>query len=104
MDHAMMVRRERTRGVHGWRGAHRGGARLLFLQGCGRGLSFRRFRQADRGNRPVNGRVISSGQGVRVLHPGGNVALAVQYAPDIDVVRALDVEHEVGVRRQRPGA
>jgi hypothetical protein len=104
MDHAMMVRSERTSRVRGRRGTHRGGARLVFLQGYGCGLSFRGFRQVDRGTRPVNGRVVSSGQGVRVLHPGGNVALAVQYAPDIDVVRALDVEHEIGVRRQRPGA
>lgn len=40
----------------------------------------------------------------RVLHPRRDVALAVQYTPDIDVVRALDVEDEVGAARQRPGA
>lgn len=61
MDHAMMVRRERTSEVRGRRGTHLGGALLRLLQGHGRGLFFRRFRQADRGNRPVNGRVVSSG-------------------------------------------
>ena len=52
----------------------------------------------------MEGRAIASGEGVRVLHPDGNVALAVEYAPDIDVVRSFDVEDEVGVGRQRPGA
>lgn len=41
---------------------------------------------------------------VRLLHPRRDVALALQHTPDIDVVRALDVEDEVGVARQRPGA
>jgi hypothetical protein len=40
----------------------------------------------------------------RVLHPRRDVALALQHAPDIDVVWALDVEDEVGVARQRQGA
>jgi hypothetical protein len=40
----------------------------------------------------------------RVLHPRRDVALAVQHTPDIDAVRALDIEDELGVARQRPGA
>ena len=39
----------------------------------------------------------------RVLHPRRDVALALQHAPDIDMVRALDVADEVGVALQRPG-
>ena len=37
-------------------------------------------------------------------HPRRNIPLAVQYAPDIDVVLVLDVENEVRIARQRPGA
>jgi hypothetical protein len=42
--------------------------------------------------------------GVRLLHPRRDIPLAVKHTPDIDVVRALDVEHEVRVARQRPCA
>ena len=31
------------------------------------------------------------------MRPRRDVALAVQHAPDIDVLRALDVEHKVGI-------
>src|SRR5574343_977124 len=41
---------------------------------------------------------------VGLLHPRRDVTLAVKYAPDVDVNGALDVEHEVWVTRQRPGA
>ena len=40
---------------------------------------------------------------VGFLHPRRNVPLAVQYAPDLNVVRVLDIEHEMRVARQRPG-
>jgi hypothetical protein len=36
-----------------------------------------------------------------LLHPRRDVALAVQHAPDLDVLRALDVEDKVGISRQR---
>ena len=41
---------------------------------------------------------------IRRLHPRRDIALAVQHAPDVDVIGMLDVEHQVGVARQRPGA
>ena len=47
---------------------------------------------------------MASGEDIWILHPGGNVALAMQYAPDIDMVRSFDVEDEVRVGRQHPGA
>lgn len=37
-----------------------------------------------------------------VGQPLSNVALGMQNTPDIDVVIALDVEHQVGVTLQRP--
>ena len=37
-----------------------------------------------------------------VGQPLSNVALGMQNSPDIDVVIALDVEHQVGVTLQRP--
>lgn len=36
------------------------------------------------------------------LHPRRDVALAVEHAPDIDVVRALDVKHQMRVAGQWP--
>ena len=36
------------------------------------------------------------------MHPGRAVALPVQHPPDIDVIVALDVEHQMRVARQRP--
>ena len=41
---------------------------------------------------------------VGVLHPGRDVALVVQHTPDVDMTRALDVEHQIRVRAQRPDA
>lgn len=37
---------------------------------------------------------------VGLLHPRWDVPLAVQHAPDVDVIGALDVEHEVWVACQ----
>jgi hypothetical protein len=37
-------------------------------------------------------------------NPARNVALAMEHAPDVDVVAALDVKHKVWVARQWPGA
>ena len=34
---------------------------------------------------------------VGILHPDRDIALAVQHAPDIDMARALDVEHQMRV-------
>ena len=36
--------------------------------------------------------------------PGRDVALAMQHAPDVDVVASLDVEDQMRVARQRPEA
>lgn len=38
------------------------------------------------------------------LHPRRDVALPMQHTPDIDVVGVLDVEDQIGIPRQRPGA
>ena len=46
----------------------------------------------------------ASDEALLVLHPGGNVALGMKYAPDIDVIRAFNVENEVGVARKLSGA
>ena len=54
-------------------------------------------RRVGRDDGSVALRALGSGEGVRGLHPRGNVAFAVQYAPDIDVVRAFDVKDQVGV-------
>lgn len=54
-------------------------------------------RRVGRDDGAVALRALGSGEGVRGLHPRGNVAFAVQYAPDIDVVRAFDVKDQVGV-------
>lgn len=48
--------------------------------------------------------MVGSSQAVRLLHPRRDIALAVQYSPDIDVVWMLDVKHDVRVAVQRPGA
>jgi Glutathione S-transferase, C-terminal domain len=49
------------------------------------------------------GRVAGRGSNLfRVLHPSRDVALALQHTPDIDMVRVLDVEDEIGIARQRP--
>src|SRR5574337_1498075 len=41
---------------------------------------------------------------VGLLHPGRDVPLVMQHAPNVDVIGALDVEHEVRVAWQWPGA
>ncbi len=41
---------------------------------------------------------------VRVPHPGGNVSLAMQHAPEVDVAALLDVEEQIGVGGQRPAS
>ena len=41
---------------------------------------------------------------VRLPHPGGDVALTMAHAPDIDVVCSVDVEHQMGIAGQRPAA
>ncbi len=41
---------------------------------------------------------------VGLVHPRRDVALAMQYAPDVDVIGAFDVEHQVWIARQRPEA
>lgn len=38
------------------------------------------------------------------LHPSRDVTLPVQHTPDIDVVGVLDVEDQIGIPSQRPGA
>lgn len=38
--------------------------------------------------------------GVGLLHPRRDVTLAVQHAPDVDVIGALNVEHDVWVACQ----
>ncbi len=38
----------------------------------------------------------------RLVHPGRNITLPVQHAPDIDTVVALEVENQVGETRQGP--
>lgn len=48
--------------------------------------------------------VIRPSHDVRLLHPRRDIPLSVQHAPDIDMVRTLDVEHQVRVARQRPCA
>ena len=40
---------------------------------------------------------------VRFLHPRGDVPACVQHAPRINVIWALDIEHEVGKSCQQPG-
>src|SRR5688572_13462366 len=40
----------------------------------------------------------------RLLHPRRDVAFAVKHAPNIDVVSALEIEHEIGIAAQRPKA
>ena len=37
-----------------------------------------------------------------IEQPCRNIALAMQHAPDVDVIAALDVEDQVRVARQRP--
>ena len=59
-----------------------------------------RLRRRKRGYAPADRPSDAGG----LQHPRRNIPLALQYAPDIDVVRMLDVEHEVRVARQRPGA
>jgi len=39
-----------------------------------------------------------------VYQPSGDVSLTVQYAPNVDVIIALNVENQIRVSRQRPGA
>ena len=39
-----------------------------------------------------------------LLHPRRDVALAVQHAPDINLLWALDVKNEMGIARQWPEA
>ena len=39
---------------------------------------------------------------VGLLHPRRDVALAMQHAPDVDAIGALDVEDQVWIARQRP--
>lgn len=41
---------------------------------------------------------------LRFQHPGREVALRVQYPPDVEVVLPLDVGHQIRVALQRPGA
>ena len=41
---------------------------------------------------------------IRLSHPGGDVALSVKDAPDINVVGPLQVEHQVRILLQRPEA
>jgi hypothetical protein len=31
------------------------------------------------------------------LHPGRNLSVTVQYSPDVDVVRALNVKHQIRI-------
>lgn len=38
------------------------------------------------------------------LHPGRNVATAMQHPPDVDVIIPLDIEHEMGVTLHLPAA
>ena len=39
---------------------------------------------------------------IRILHPGRNVAHAVEHVPDIDVIASLHVENQVRIFFQRP--
>ena len=39
---------------------------------------------------------------VGFVHPRRDVALAMQHAPDVDVIATLDVEDEMRIARQRP--
>jgi len=41
---------------------------------------------------------------VRLVHPGWDIALAMQHTPHVDVIAVLGIEDQMGVTRQRPKA
>jgi|GEM_PF-7102021 hypothetical protein len=53
------------------------------------------------------GAIVPADQASRVagfLQPSRDVTLPVQHAPNVDVIGVLDVEHQMGIPRQRPGS
>lgn len=57
-----------------------------------------------RGPAPVVPQAQHSLDWVRISHPRRDIAVAVEDAPDIDVVASLQVENEVRILFQRPEA